>query len=267
MRPRRARRYEEILRAARARPRPADGPGWAYTDAERSEVQEMTDTGHQPDLHDGSPLPLLALAQFYARDVPDLAAFAPPGTDLLQVLWCAFDGHEDGSFSHFGPSTRLLWRRAAEVTDPLPAQPEPPLVERVRYLPEPCVLHPERIVEYPFADYLPKALVERIDAWEDAFEERLGRTAPAYQYDLSVAPGWKIGGWDSWHRTDLIRVHCEACGSEMRVLLTIDSTESQESWGPFPSPGCPTGISAGRDEYRAFVCPADPAHPHRMSAQ
>ncbi|MGW4704147.1 hypothetical protein [Streptomyces sp. NPDC004285] len=223
--------------------------------------------GGRPDRHDGSPLPLLALAQFHAHDVPDLAAFAPRGRDLLQVLWCPFDGHEDGGLSDFGPSTRLFWRRAADVTDPLRVQPAPSVVAHARYVPKPCVLHPEQIVEYPWADYLPPALVERIDAWEDAFQERVGAAAPTYQYDLSLAPGWKIGGWDSWHRTDLVRVHCEACRAEMRLLLTLDATEGQASWGPFPPAGSPTGVAAGRDEYRAFVCPADPAHPHRMSTQ
>ncbi|MFJ6575501.1 hypothetical protein ACIQMY_05985 [Streptomyces sp. NPDC091368] len=226
------------------------------------------ETGHagRPERHDGRPRPLLGIAQFHARDVPDLAPFAPPGTDLLQVLWCPFDGHDDGGSSDFGPSTRLFWRRAADVTRPLPEQPEAE-VRHSWYRPRPCLLHPERIVEYPWADYLPPALVERIEAWEDAFQERVGRAAPTYQYDLSLAPGWKIGGWDSWHRTDLVRVHCGTCGAEMRLLLTMDHTEHQASWGPFPPVGSPTGVAAGRDEYRAFVCPADPAHPHRMSTQ
>ncbi|MET9434500.1 hypothetical protein [Streptomyces sp. NPDC006551] len=268
VRPERARRYETIVETAWARPRPAGADGVPYTDAERAELDEMSLSGYQPDRHDGTPLPLLALAQFYARDVPDLAAFAPPGTDLLQVLWCPFTGHEDGGSSHFGPSTRLRWRRAADVTDPLSVQPEPPIVERTGYLPRPCVLYPEQVVEYPFADYLPSDLVERIDAWEDAFRERAGEAAPWYQYDLSLAPGWKVGGWDSWHRTDLVRVYCAACGSEMRVLLTIDSYDSGGSWGPYPPVAPATGVSVGRDgEYRAFVCPSDPWHPHRMSMQ
>ncbi|MFJ7588037.1 hypothetical protein ACIQZO_11765 [Streptomyces sp. NPDC097617] len=38
------------------------------------------------------PLPLLALAQLHARDVPDLPA-GPDGCDLLQVFWCPFDAH------------------------------------------------------------------------------------------------------------------------------------------------------------------------------
>ncbi|MFE7948309.1 hypothetical protein [Streptomyces sp. NPDC057426] len=279
VRPERARRYERIVEAAWARPRPADADHVPYTDAERAELDEMTCSGYQPDRHDGSPLPLLALAQFHVRDVPDLAVFAPPGTDLLQVLWCPFRGHDDASPDDYGPSTRLLWRRAADVREVLTDQPEPPVVERKEFLPNPCVLFPEQVVEYPFADRLPGELVERIDAWEGALRERAGDAAPGYQYDLSLAPGWKIGGWDSWHRTDLMRVYCGACGTEMRLLLTIDSggggrswlsyEEAQDVWDPTRPPDLygPTGISAARDEYRAFVCPADPSHPHRMSSQ
>ncbi|MER7518239.1 hypothetical protein [Streptomyces sp. NPDC126499] len=269
--PERARRYRRVLREVYARPRTADG-SLAYTEAEQAEMDELQDTCHRPDRHDGGPLPLLALAQFHTRDVPDLAAFAPPGKDLLQVLWCPFYEHaDDDPFSEYGPSTRLVWRRAADVTDPLAVLPEPAVADRHSYVPEPCVLQPEQVVEYPYADYLPDELVARIDAWEDDLRARIGKKAPWYQYDLSIAPGWKIGGWDSWHKTDLIRVYCDACGTEMRVLLTIASYEShaaEGSWGPFPAPDTPTGIRVGRDgEYRAFVCPADPAHPHRMSMQ
>jgi hypothetical protein len=279
VRPERARRYERIVEAAWARPRPVGADGPPYTDAERAELDEMSWSGHQPDRHDGSPLPLLALAQLHVRDVPDLAVFAPPGTDLLQVLWCPFRGHEDASFGDYGPSTRLYWRRAADVIEPLSEQPQPAIVERKEYLPNPCVLFPEQVVEYPYVDYLPPELVERIDAWEDAFEERLGAAAPCYQYDLSLAPGWKIGGWDSWHRTDLVRVYCGACGTEMRLLLTVDAGPGARSWMPYdearePQDGTrpptlhgPTGVSAARDEYRAFVCPTNPSHPHRMSSQ
>ncbi|MET9956592.1 hypothetical protein ABZ135_34280 [Streptomyces sp. NPDC006339] len=269
--PERERRYRRILREVDARPRTEDG-GLAYTDEERAELDALSaEPWHQPDRHEGGPSPLLALAQFYARDIPDLAPFAPPGTDLLHVLWCPYYEHADGPFSHFGPYTRLYWRRAADVTEPLAVMPEPAVAGRGRYLPEPCVLRPEQVVEYPYVDYLPEELGRRIEAWEDELRARIGDAAPWYQYDLSLAPGWKIGGWDSWHTTDLVRVYCDACGTEMRVLLTIDSYEShaaEGSWGPFPSPDTPTAVKVGRDgEYRAFVCPTDPSHPHRMSMQ
>ncbi|MEU9865345.1 hypothetical protein AB0D99_31205 [Streptomyces sp. NPDC047971] len=265
--PERERRYRRLVREVYDRPRTPDG-GLAYSAEERAELDALSAAPwHRPDRHGGGPLPLLALAQFFVRDVPDLARFAPAGADLLQVLWCPFSDHEDGPFNEFGPYTRLYWRRAADVAEPLAARPELPLVEG-RYLPEPCELSPERVVEYPFADYLPEELAARIDGWEDAFQERLGEAAPGYQYDLSLAPGWKIGGWDSWHKTDLVRVYCDACGTEMRLLLTVDSYDSGGSWGPYPLVAPSTGIKVGRDgEYRAFVCPADPAHPHRMSMQ
>ncbi|WP_406860365.1 hypothetical protein ABZO31_07840 [Streptomyces sp. HUAS MG47] len=265
--PGRERRYRRLLREVYDRPRTADG-GLAYTPEERAEIDTLSaEPWHRPDRHDGGPVPLLALAQFFTRDVPDLAPFAPPGADLLQVLWCPFYEHEDGPFSHFGPHTRLFWRRAADVTEPLAVQPEPAVVEG-GYLPDPCALHPEQVVEYPFPDYLPEELAGRIESWEDAYQARLGDAAPWYQYDLSMAPGWKIGGWDSWHKTDLIRVYCDTCGTEMRVLLTIDSYDSGGSWGPYPLVAPSTGIKVGRDgEYRAFVCPADPTHPHRMAMQ
>ncbi|WP_418956504.1 hypothetical protein [Streptomyces tritici] len=269
--PERERRCRRLLREVRTRPRTADGSP-AYTDEEQAELDALSaEPWHRPDRHVGGPLPLLALAQFHVRDIPDLAPFAPAGRDLLQVLWCPYDEHADGPFSEYGPYTRLYWRRAADVTRPVAVMPEPAVAGRGWYLPEPCVLHPEQVVEYPFADYLPSELDERIMAWEDELHARIGEAAPWYQYDLSLAPGWKIGGWDSWHKTDLIRVYCDACGTEMRVLLTIDSYEGHgapDSWGRYEEPGQPTGVKVGRDgEYRAFVCPSDPAHPHRMSMQ
>ena len=60
---------------------------------------------------------MLAAAQLYAHDIPDFAG--PPGTDLLQVLWCPFDHGELGL-----PAVVLKWRRAADVTEVLDPQPE-----------------------------------------------------------------------------------------------------------------------------------------------
>ncbi|MFD0535231.1 hypothetical protein ACFQY7_17270 [Actinomadura luteofluorescens] len=99
--------------------------------------------------------PFLAFAQLYARDVPDLAP--PPHADLLQVLWCPWD-HDDLSC----PAVILRWRRADEVTVALDPQPEPELMEYGAYLPDPCVLYPEQIVEYQYADFLPADLHRRL---------------------------------------------------------------------------------------------------------
>ncbi|WP_338400137.1 hypothetical protein [Streptomyces graminilatus] len=67
-----------------------------------------------------SPIPLLPVAQLYARDSPFLC---PPDADLLQVLWCPFDHAE-----HAASRTAIFWRSSATVTDVLDAPPEPPIV-------------------------------------------------------------------------------------------------------------------------------------------
>ncbi|WP_228644029.1 hypothetical protein [Microtetraspora sp. AC03309] len=152
----------------------------------------------------------MAVAQLFARDVPELAC--PEGADLLQVLWCPVD-HEMGC-----PRVLLKWRRSADVVDVIAEQPEPPVMEYGEYLPEPCVLHPERVVEYQYADLLPHALQERIEAWEEIGEH-------SYQ-DLSIADGWKAGGWASWHLTDPYPMVCD-CGEDMRLLLRVASSEGR----------------------------------------
>lgn len=265
----RARRYERMVEAAWTRPRPPGASGPPYTDTERAELDEMTRSGYQPDRHDGSPLPLLALAQLYTRDVPDLGLFAPPGTDMLQVLWCPFTGHDDGPFSDLGPSTHLYWRRAAEVTEPLREQPEPPIVERKHYGPTRACCSRSRWSTSPSrttfrGSWWTGSKPGRTRWWSD------WGTRPRSTSTTSPSPpGWKVGGWDSWHKTDLVRVFCGVCGTEMRLLLTIDSYESGGSWGPYPLVADhPTGIKVGRyGEYRTFTCPKNPAHSHQMSIQ
>ncbi|MGW6585089.1 hypothetical protein [Streptomyces globisporus] len=38
----------------------------------------------------------------------------------------------------------------------------------------------------------------------------------SYMGDLSIAPGWKVGGFASWHLTDPAPVDCQVCGTAMR---------------------------------------------------
>lgn len=89
------------------------------------------------------PILLLPVAQLYTRDVPFPC---PPAADLLQVLWCPF-GHPIDEAIH--PRTALFWRSSATVTDVLDAPPEPPIVQLGDYLPEPCLLSPEQVTEFP----------------------------------------------------------------------------------------------------------------------
>ncbi|TKK81194.1 hypothetical protein FDA94_33540 [Herbidospora galbida] len=207
------------------------------------------------------PLPMMAVAQLFARDVPDLAC--PDGADLLQVLWCPFD--------HLGgvPAVVLRWRRAADVVDVLADQPEPPVMESDYYLPEPCVLHPERVVEYEYLTLLPEKLERRIREWEES---------AGHSYDhLSIAAGWKAGGWPWWTITDPYPMTCE-CGEDMRLLLTVASSEwyGDDVWRPIeddPALGVakasrPTMITIGRGySLWIFICPRSYDHPHALSMQ
>ncbi|MEU3597296.1 hypothetical protein ABZ714_00965 [Streptomyces sp. NPDC006798] len=257
---------------------------------------------HAPHLGETAPIPLLALAQLFTRDVPGLAG--PDGCDLLQVLWCPFESH--------GPRRNafdvvLTWRRSADVTDVLPAQPEPAVIGRAQGLPNPCVLHPEQVTEHEYIELLDDELLESVEEWEEDMEEAADdatdgaaepggyatyeeyeaamraaerNTAPAVSYtgDLSIAPGWKAGGFASWHLTGPTTAVCAACGTPMRLLLTAADREwdtGTESWVPVEDresmnakgANTPTGVSPARGTMHLLICPDDPDHPHHTVFQ
>ncbi|MGW4852023.1 hypothetical protein ACWEPZ_12440 [Streptomyces sp. NPDC004288] len=228
------------------------------------------------------PTPFVGLAQFFARDVPGLAA-GPGGADLVQLFRCP---HTHGP--RLERRYLLKWRSAARTERGgrfLAVPPEPPLVRWEHELPEPCVLHPEEVDSYPWAedDTLPAALIARIDAWDDAQIEEGGRHAPSYQGALSIPPGWRVGGFPSWASTGPMDITCECCGEPMRLLLTAGGDEmdaDSHSWMPWEdrdpslqemdsirrgqSVGMPTRLRFGRDrDLQVFICRADQGHPPR----
>lgn len=254
-------------------PVPGTRPG--PTDWERKTLASLGRPGrHAPWLEDDDPIPLLPLAQLYCRDVPDLTG--PGDFDLLQVFWCPFDAHGES----LAPAVHLQWRRASIVTDPLRDQPQLDVVGNDEYLPTPCVLHPEQVTEHQYAGLLPDGLRDRLNAWDEEQEaqENEEEVGYYYQYDLSIAPGWKVGGFASWHLTDPHRVDCH-CGQPMELLFTIDSKEwdgGSRSWIPLEDresadsmdANIPTQVTVGRwGSLRIFTCPANPAHPHQLSEQ
>ncbi|GAA3390277.1 DUF1963 domain-containing protein [Streptomyces roseoviridis] len=175
-------------------------------------------TAFAPPRDAAGPLPLVPVLQLFAGDVPGLPF--PPGTDVLQLLWCPFD-HEP----RYAPRPERYWRAAAEVTEVLPAPPRPAGAPE-DYVPEPCVLHPERVAEYPSWD-LPEEVYE---ALEERFEEVEEETGWSYWSHLSVAPGVKAGGFPTWTQ-DPHWPDCEGCGRRMEHLLTVSSREFDgESW-------------------------------------
>ncbi|SBT90339.1 hypothetical protein GA0115233_101776 [Streptomyces sp. DI166] len=226
-----------------------------------------------------SPVPMLPVAQLYVRDIPLLR---PPGqADLLQILWCAYD-HEP----NYKPATALFWRSAAEVVDILDAPPEPYEAEYDGYVPQPCLLAPETVTEYPNSLDLGPELSRVVGDWsrwqaagaavDDAYAEY---PAEFYDSDLADSPGWKVGGWPPWGRTDPHPCYCTVCEARMVPLLTIASFEwdgETDGWVPYEdraaaasdypaglSPAQPTGVEVGStDNMQLYVCPESPEHPH-----
>ncbi|MFJ3976233.1 hypothetical protein [Streptomyces sp. NPDC090021] len=63
-----------------------------------------------------------------------------------------------------------------------------------RLVPAPCLVHPERVTDYPARD-LPEELAE---AWQDDFR-RLAEAYPLVSFsDAAEAPGITLGGYPSW---------------------------------------------------------------------
>ncbi|MCM2418123.1 hypothetical protein LNW72_08520 [Streptomyces sp. RKAG293] len=208
---------------------------------------------------DNEPIPLLAVAQIYKRDVPDMPV--PDGMDLLQILWCPFDAHGADN----GLDVRLKWRRSEDVAGQPSRREEPEVVGSDGYFPQSCVLHPERVAEFPDIEVLPVSLQEQLEA-------------VPYQLDLSIAPGWKVAGFPSWHLTGPVELNCD-CGAPMDLLLSMDSKEwdrGNRSWVPMEDmdrigrhhASRPTELIVGRaGQLRMFVCSVDPLHPYRLDEQ
>ncbi|PPS70841.1 hypothetical protein [Streptomyces sp. MH60] len=270
--PRDVREQRRIQTAAVNRSR-GNPRGVEYTPEEKA-VLARIHAGHPwPE----GPIAMVPVAQLYRRDIPALARPGGSDADLLQVLWCPFDHPEH-------PRTALFWRSAAAVTDVLAAPPEPPAVQLSDYVPQPCLLAPEEVTEYPHFLELDKELRERLadwSRWQAAGDAVDGAYAVApqefYVNQLSVSPGWKAGGWSRWGLTDPVSRTCSACGTAMEPLLTIASTEWNHgtgSWAPEGDqardplpPGVPPAnytrvVVAGGYGLQLHVCPASADHPH-----
>jgi len=218
-----------------------------------------------------APSPLVAVAQLRVTDIRDLC---PPGdADILQVLWCPND-HDIGAES-YAPAVALRWRREANLAVVPDRPPSPTVVGETAYLPRPCVLHPEQVVEYPWWQDLPAELGQQVRAW-DLEHDGL------YHRQLSTAPGWKVGGWPPWPTTDPVPMYCISCAAPMRQLLQIDSGEwgDPQRWRPleedhvdaataeYADAAEPTGVVVGRTGlYRIFHCPRCPDAPIRVDLQ
>ncbi len=229
---------------------------------------------------------MIPVAQLYARDIPDL--HPPHGCDLLQVLWCPFDHPEEVL-----PKSKLVWRSSSTVTTLLTEPPQPVAVQDEYYVPEPCILHPEQVIEYPAPLELDEELHERLSDWgrhtkiwldkvwdghEWVERENPELASAYYQYELSVDPGWKVRGWALWSFRDPYPMICDTWGAEMKPLLTIASGEwdgGSGRWIPiedqaiaansvsYPHSWNPVMVNIGRGyNMQIYICPTSADHPH-----
>lgn len=263
-----------------------DGSVAVTTTAEEWEQNLHAPTGPASAEVSGG-IALVPIAQLYARDIPDLKA--PRGTDVLQVLWCPFD---HSTHESEGPAVTLRWRDSSAIRRVLDEAPEPVFLEEPDYLPEPCILHPEQVTEYPTAVHLcyglDRELCQRIAAWcreragtgpRDDDREPPSNDADAYD-EMSACGTWKVGGLPFWSNRDPWRVCCADCGAEMSPLLQIGSGEWFDDlgyWVPLEDlpeilavplkphfTGNPPQVSLP-DGFRLqiFICPDSSDHPHR----
>ena len=236
------------------------GESFDLTDEERA---EMPDSSHSEPFELGRPpTAMIPVMQLFRRDVPGF--IGPDDSDLMQVLWCPID-HD---WLEYCPRLVIKWRHRSEVGEIIASPPEPTVV-RDDYLPEPCVLHPEQVIEFD-DDGLPEDLRERILAWErDTGENYFG--------DLSIAPGWKVGGFGRWNLTDPRPMVC-VCGTDLSLLFRVDSTEwdgGSASWRPLEemarqpdTASTPTKVVMGRGySLWVYYCPRSPDHPHQTAMQ
>jgi hypothetical protein len=253
------RRRREVLATANAR---EQLPGGEFLTAQERAELDAADALDLDDRLEDS-IPLVPVAQLYRRDIPDYAG--PDGTDVLQVLWCPVD-HSD---RHYSPRVFLYWRDSSAVGPLLEVPPEPAVVSDM-YLPIPCVVYPEQVREYQYADLLPDDLRERLEAWGEDDDSR-----PAYHADLSLAPGWKVGGYANWSLTDPYRMDCAVCGASMTLTFTVDSSDwngTNCSWrpsgeDPAASPN-PVDVQIGRGyALYTFRCSESFDHPPATAMQ
>lgn len=265
-----------LLRKIRAATWGQPGAEAQVTPAERTVLDSIKAGVPVP----AAPVAMLPVAQLYTRDVPGLR---PAGNaDLLQVLWCPFDHPDQGM-----PRTALYWRAAASVTGVLMTPPEPEAVQYDGYVPEPCLIDPEQVTEYPAPAELGRDLAAELRQWtagRDAGAGPRGSGEAFYAAQLSVAPGWKAGGWAPWSFTDPWPQLCPECGAIMEPLLTIASVEwdpARLSWIPYQDqaaaahsgysyldPARPTMVTIGDNHsLQVYACPVAPEHPHTQLMQ
>jgi hypothetical protein len=106
-------------------------------------------------------IPLVTVLQLRANDFPEMPF--KRGTDLFQLLWCPrehFDIPEirEQPSPMYWADPRFYWRKSSKITRRLLPNPEP-REAYFEYVPFPCRLLLERVLEFPSVYELPERLV------------------------------------------------------------------------------------------------------------
>lgn len=163
------------------------------------------------------PVPMVSVVQLYAADVPEISF--PEGTDLVQIVWCP-EPHVLPKPSFQGKDCRVFWRRAGEIRYGPDVQPDPWKHWDAEWdeVPQPCTVHPERVVEYPWWQELPVGLRKQLKGSDELFD---------LYWQESLTDGWKVGGSKSWASSDMPEsLGCPECAAPLGLLLQVDSYES-----------------------------------------
>jgi len=174
-------------------------------------------------------IPYITVLQLRQEDSP--ATSFSPGKDLLQLLWCPLD-HEAWT------EPIAFWRTRSHSVRWTPRCPLPEEAI-LDYVPVPCLLMPEQVVEFPSPRELPPELTfslrekcshdsRILDVVPQAFGNPYRPFDPSceslyaveyYEYNLSVCPSTKVGGYVHWIQHPDVPA-CR-CGREMKYLLTL----------------------------------------------
>jgi hypothetical protein len=253
------------------------GPLWWPTDEEWPICQEsFVDPGNPPTNRSLlPPSPLIPVVQLWIRDVPDLPH--PAGAEVFQLLWVPSDyamaypsGQETAAPAD--EYFQVRWRRADDVVDVLADQPlgDPDDLD-FDYTPVPCVLEPERTIEYPPSWFLGEEFYHHVRAVDE-------ETGADYSTARSYAWGCKAGGWagDTNVGGPYFDFFVCDCGTPLHTLLTLSSGENAHDIATTPTtyattPWTESGVYTephemylGRGMFlNVFYCPASWDHPIR----
>jgi Domain of unknown function (DUF1963) len=169
-------------------------------------------------------IPYIPVLQLNIDDCPTQAKFLP-GTDLLQLLWSPRPHGTAGL-----PKPMVVWRKKANVQPPLAAPPNIDYARR-QFVPVPCRLFPEPVLELP--DWNTVQVTPFRDNYLKRKKDAGGDPVDLYRSVLSNAPGSKIGGYPHWSKEESSSPSCTVCRRGMDFLLTLDSQEwNHPSWIP-----------------------------------